>query len=263
VRTTGGLVWNASAPDPSTLDTEAEAELRAVYEEWVRPLRIDHVSAFSDDSSLGERIAETLAEGEGSQELYLNTELARSLSVNGELWSTPIKVLGRRDATEDAHWAALVFGSELLNELSEPEQMTLALKGHAVSPVTSFLAIEPGVRPSTDGLEETAFGVGGVGLGGIGVSGGGRDYVIGHGPRLDREGYLRDRLRRELTRCGGSPGSAYAEVETTLDEIVRVEVGGTRGVLFSAVADCLSEGAWALLLPSGFDEEDAQFRVEL
>lgn len=263
VRTTGGLVWNASAPDESTLDNEAEAELRSVYEEWVRPLRIDHVSTFSDDGTLSARVAETLAEGEGSQELYLDSEPARRLSVSGELWSTPIKVLARRDATQDAHWAALLFGTELLNELSEPEQMTLAFKGHAVTPVTSFLAIEPGVRPSTDGLEETAFGIGGIGLGGIGVGGGGRDYGIGHGPRLDREGFLRDRLRRELTRCGGNAGSAYAEVETTLDEIVRVQVGATRDSLLSAVADCLTEGAWALLLPSGFDEDNAQFRVEL
>ena len=32
--------------------------------------------------------------------------------------------------------------------------MVLARRGRAVSPVTSYLAIEPGVRPSTEGLEE-------------------------------------------------------------------------------------------------------------
>ena len=50
-------------------------------------------------------------------------------------------------------WSALVFGSNVLDELSEPEMMTLAMKGGAVSPVTSYLAIEPGVRPSTEGLD--------------------------------------------------------------------------------------------------------------
>ena len=31
--------------------------------------------------------------------------------------------------------------------------MVLARHGRAVSPVTSYLAIEPGVRPSTEGIE--------------------------------------------------------------------------------------------------------------
>ncbi len=36
--------------------------------------------------------------------------------------------------------------------------MVLARHGRAVSPVTSYLAIEPGVRPSTEGLNEGELG---------------------------------------------------------------------------------------------------------
>ena len=47
------------------------------------------------------------------------------------------------DADAAKRWAALVFGSHLLSTLSEDEMMVLARHGGAVSPVTSYLAIEP------------------------------------------------------------------------------------------------------------------------
>lgn len=261
VRTTGGVVWDASAPDEHSLSDNTHSELRSTYEEWVRPLRIDNISVFSNDASLSDKVPQTLAEGEGSEDLYLESALARSLSVNGELWSTPVKVLARQDAAQDAHWAALVFGSPVLYDLSEPEQMTLAVKGRAVSPVTSYLAIEPGVRPSTDGLTEVMTSGVGIGLGGMGVGGSGRG-IGRRGPKMDHEAYLLSELRPELVRCGGKLGSAFVSLETTLDEVVSVEVS-IQGQPDSAVFPCLSEAVWALDLPSGFDEANASFRVAL
>jgi hypothetical protein len=261
VRTTGGVVWDASAPDDPTPDAETQTELRSVYEEWVRPLRIDNLSAFASDTSLSEKVPTTLPEGDGSQELYLESSLARTVSVNGELWSTPIRVMARQNPSRDAHWAGLVFGSDLLHDLSEPEQMTLAMKGRAVSPVTSYLAIEPGVRPSTDGLEESSGE--GVGLGGIGVRGAHTVHASGRGPTIDHDAYLRDQLAPELLRCGGRLGSAYASIETTLDEIVEVETGATHQELSDAVAGCFHEAVWSLLLPAAFDQESAHFRVDI
>src|SRR6185503_12383532 len=108
-------------------------------------------------------------------------------------------------------WSALVFGSPLVWELSEPEMMTLALKGGAVSPVTSYLAIEPGVRPSTDGLEE------GRGFGHSARSPMlrmGATMVSNGSPQLDLQVWLQERLRPELLRCGGMPGSAVLDLET-------------------------------------------------
>jgi hypothetical protein len=261
VRTTGGVVWHASAPDQPVSSQDGDTELRDTYEEWVRPLRIDNISGFSEDGALSDKVPVTLAEGEGGQELYLESSLAHTLSLSGELWSTPIKLMARADPDDDAHWAALVFGSDLLYDLSEPEQMTLALKGRAVSPVTSYLAIEPGVRPSTEGLEELSGE--GIGLGGFGFRGRGVGCVFGHGPALDREAYLREQLGPELLRCGGKAGSAYVDLETTLDEIVQVQAGAQQPTLDNAVSDCLRESVWALMLPAGFDEAYASFHVEL
>jgi hypothetical protein len=260
VRATGGVVWRASAPDEPTI-LRNDPELRRTYEEWVRPLRIDNISALADDGTLSEKVPTTLAEGEGSQELYLHSSLARSVAVSGELWSSPIRVMARHEVKEDSHWAAIVFGTDLLESLSEPEQMTLALRGRAVSPVTSYLAIEPGVRPSTEGLERNGRLAFGIGLGGTGRLGG--VAVSSRAPAVDREAYLREQLEAERRRCGGAVGSASLHVETTLDEIVQVQIRAAIGTLDSAVADCLREAVWALLLPPGFDEDNASFHLDL
>ena len=64
-----------------------------------------------------------------------------------------------------------------MNGLSESEMMVLAKHGRAVSPVTSYLAVEPGVRPSTEGIEfHTVLGADGEGtifLGNLGTFGSG------------------------------------------------------------------------------------------
>lgn len=261
-RSTGGVVWQARAPDDAKDAARLRDDLYEVYEEWARPKRIDHLSCFSQDGAIADNLPDTLAEGEGSQDLYLASTLARSLSVAGELWSTPIQVMARQEPAQDARWAALVFGSALVDSLSEPEMMTLALRGRAVSPVTSYLAIEPGVRPSTEGLTELEGS--GIGLGGISVGHyGGGDGAYGHGPQLDRQAFLESELRPELARCGGKAGTAYVDLETTRDEIVEVKLSSTQAPLDDAVASCVDEAVWALLLPAAFDEEFAQFRVEL
>ena len=44
--------------------------------------------------------------------------------------------------------------------------------------MTSYLAIEPGVRPSTEGFgDEEAYGVGGLGMVGTGSGGGGAGHA--------------------------------------------------------------------------------------
>jgi hypothetical protein len=72
--------------------------------------------------------------------------------------------------------AAFVFGEDRHGELSREEMLALAFFGRAVSPVTSYLAIEPGVRPSRIGIVGRGEGSGtGAGFGaGSGRMGGGR-----------------------------------------------------------------------------------------
>lgn len=195
----------------------------------------------------------------GLAELYVDARGTQSLNVSGELWATPLRATARPDASRQELWSALVFGSEAMFELNEQEQMTLALKGRAVSPVTSYLAIEPGVRPSTEGLTEQESGrtvrAPRVRMGGTRTS--------SRAPHLDLQDFLTTRLRPELERCGGAAGDAYVDIETTRDEIVHVELTSNAGPLDPQLSACFTESTWALLLPSAFHEDFASFRVEL
>jgi hypothetical protein len=166
LRPNGGLVWNASA----SVESDAR-ELRQVFEEWARPVRLDNLVVYSPELSLQtnlEALPKTLDEGQGLENLGLEHAAAPWLALEGELWTTPVRASLGADAKQEKLWSALVFGSGVLGALSEPEMMTLARRGKAVSPVTSHLAIEPGVRPSTEGLDHGGGGFGeGIGLGSV------------------------------------------------------------------------------------------------
>src|SRR4029079_13407765 len=92
-------------------------------------------------------------EGEAIERLEIDRETVRWAKLEGKLWGKRVEHRLSPDAGEARLWAALVVGSNLLDDLAEPEMMVLARRGRAVSPVTSYLAIEPGVRPSTEGID--------------------------------------------------------------------------------------------------------------
>lgn len=257
-RATGGLVWNASATDFA----DAASAQREIYEEWVRPLRIDHLSLFSSDFPLGasEAPPDVLVEGQGYSRLFLASNAVSWLRVEGELWSKPIQQVIHVDPAASKRWAALAFGSELQHGLTESEMMTLALLGGAVSPVTSYLAIEPGVRPSTEGLDWGG-GVGsGFGAGAPRVRMGATSVSPKVKP-LDREKWLRDEISAGWQACGGT-GSASVTLETTKEEVVDV----TRAALDTpdAVLErCLREAVWDLMLPAEFRDEWNSWTIDL
>ncbi|MGC4087981.1 MAG: VWA domain-containing protein [Polyangiaceae bacterium] len=260
-RATGGLVWQAMAP---ALDVSSDA-LATTYEEWARPLRIDRLGAYSDDAALTESLGlDTLAEGEGRDVLFVSNRSTHTLSVSGELWSTPIRVSAPNDTGPSTRWAALAFGTNVFEQLDPSEMMELALRGRAVSPVTSFLAIEPGVRPSRDGLDGDEVGLA-LGASNSSACGSVSCPAGGSAPYMDTQAYLEARLRPDYARCGGVPGSAVLDLETTRAEVVHVaaRARGERAVADAKVLSCAREAAWALLLPPGFREEWAAFAVEL
>ena len=130
--------------------------------------------------------------------------------------------------------------------------MILARAGGAVSPVTSYLAIEPGVRPSTEGLDENEGGRGeGIGLGGIGTIG----YGAGGGGSgwspPDYAALLTERLEEGVGRCGAQ-GRAHLDVETTRVEIVDVTARVKDDDRARTVARCVEEVAWGVELPAEF-----------
>ena len=259
---TGGLVWNVEVD----LDEPREA-LRVAFEELARPLRIDHLTVSVpplDDPQIP--VPDVLDEGQGLEALALVDESVEHLRIEGELWSMPVRETVFPDATEGRRWAALAFGSEVFRDLTEEEMLPLALYGRAVSPVTSYLAIEPGVRPSTEGLDHGDVGLigrgGSCGMGsGIGIGGG----SLGFGNRDPRQELLERRVRAALDACGGKAFGVRVTLETTLDEIVEVGRVTVRG---QAAADpvldtCLHDGVWAIELSPIFADEWKRWVVDL
>ena len=199
-----------------------------------------------------------MLEGEGFVASRIVRKSLGGLRVAGELWAEPITATLSVSEDENRRWAALVFGSEHLFEISEDEMAGLARRGHAVTPVTSLLAIEPGVRPSTEGLEH-----GGLGLTGSGNGGGGRGVGIGLGQvgraRFDGRRFFVEALASQWKRCGGK-GEAALVIETTLREVAEIrEVTGDG----EGPRRCLSEAAWALDLPDGFRTAHQEWSVTL
>jgi hypothetical protein len=258
-RKSGGLVWSAAATEAS----DARDAQRDVYEEWARPLRIDHLALFSSDFPLGaegEAPPNTLPEGEGYSRSFIAERATSWLRVEGELWSKPVERVLHVDPAASKRWAALTFGNELRESLSEPEMMKLALMGGAVSPVTSYLAIEPGVRPSTEGLDWE--GGGGTGFGsGLGRLRMGATTVSSGTRPLDREKWLRNEIGAGWRACGGS-GAAGVTLETTKAEVVDV----TRTSIETpdpVLERCLAEAVWDLALPSEFSEDWNSWSIDV
>ncbi len=257
---TGGVVWQIGTHAGVPRD-----DMHATFEELARPLRIDHleISAPPLDDPQAE-IPEMLEEGQGLEALAIVGVPVEHLHLRGQLWSAPLQHTVRPDDDAGRRWAALVFGSELLEELDEQEMMALALHGGAVSPVTSYLAIEPGVRPSTEGLDwgEGTTGMGSVGLFGQG-GGGGIGIGIGTAGPDTRQELLERRVREALGACGGHRLGAHLELETTLEEIVEVDHVELRGSADAAIKACLEAGMWATMLPSEFGDDLRRWVVDL
>lgn len=260
VRVTGGLVWRAGA----SADPDDRAAMARAYEEWARPTRLEKVAvrAAGLDAEALAFFPTELPEGAGLEHHEIHKAPVSEVEITGELWAKPVGAVFRPDAAQGKIWSALVFGSDLLWNLTEAEMMPLAMRGGAVSPVTSYLAIEPGVRPSTEGLDwVTGEGGGGrgegIGLGSIGT--------IGHGSGLapDRERFLRDALEQAFQRCPAGAKTATVSLETTSDEVVDVPAVQLGGAPDAAVIKCLEEAAWELTLPGSFVEAWARYDVRV
>ncbi len=117
-----------------------------------------------------------------------------------------------------------------------------------MSPVTSYLAIEPGVRPSTEGLtlDESS---GGLGISGIGEGGGGMGYGSSHGALggssgFDPEAFLQKQVAAKWEHCKGEVGKATVSLETHYVEVadVTIKLDDPEPEKY----DCLNEAAWSL-----------------
>jgi hypothetical protein len=250
-----GVLWYANAP--LAWDDDEQHDLgHDVFEELARPVRVDQlalrVAGLPTDVDCCSWYDQTLVEGEGITELMVVETQASALSkliVDGVVWNTPLHETAKPSAAEGDRWSAFVFGTDVLWQLSEPEMMKLAMRGRAVSPVTSYLAIEPGVRPSTEGLE--VWETGGLGLSGVGGGGSGTGIGIGSWqPSFDKQAWLEGELRDGWVRCGGRGSVGTVALETQTDEIL--EVALTQKSADAKLQACMEQVTWSVELPGEF-----------
>lgn len=251
----GGVLLQVTGVSAAAHDAK---QLRRVALGLVRPVRIDHfkVSGFSGDGF--SEVPEQLQEGTGLRKMNLLAAAPRRLVLSGKIWARPIKRRLRASAAFSRTTAALVFSSGQHTSLSPAEMLRVARHGRAVSPVTSYLAIEPGVRPSTEGLglmgDEVGetYGLGGLGLVGTGRGGGGVHNDMGQ----EVGAVVRRCLKRHRPPRGWS---ATLSVETTLHEIVDVSLKSPQ----RALDRCIVEGTWTVRLPRSYHQAHQVHKVSL
>jgi len=231
----------------SDLPGEREKDVDAITLGLVRPIRIDH---FGVQGVAFDGLPEVLEEGDGIREMVLLAEQAPvEVTLTGKIWARPFRRPVRATLPFSRATAAFVFSHDLHHELSEEEQLRVARIGRAVSPVTSYLAIEPGVRPSRIGFAR------GVGYGSLGGSHRGRAAYMRVGSvKPDLKQLLAAGVQACLAQHRPAPGwQVRITVETTYDEVVDV----TSGDKPSPLRDCFSEAAWALRLPALTAQRDS------
>jgi subtilisin-like proprotein convertase family protein len=205
--------------------------------ELVRPTRIEDakVTGFDLDSPF-------LHEGDGVRLMIDTAEqpAPERVTLTGRMWSDPVSREIAVTRAFSVATAAFVFGSDEHQSLSPEEQMTVAMMGHAVSPVTSFVAAEPGTRPSPIGL---ARGYGTIGSGRYGTIGHGYGAGMGMGwPAIDWASIV-DASGCMASEKPSAPWTISLSLETTRMEIVDV-TANTPG----SMARCLAETAWKVKL---------------
>ena len=231
------------------LPAKEEKALPPIALELVRPTRIESV-AVTGGFTLE---ADVLHEGAGVRLFAKTADAPKHVKLTGMLWSDPIVKELEADAAFSRATAAFVFGADEHQELTPAEMMTVAMMGRAVSPVTSYVAAEPGTRPSTAGFQNGMIGTGRYGTIGHG-SGTGSGYGIGRNRRPSIDVETEACLRAHPQKTGWH---VTLQIETTKDEIVDVAGPG------DPLGGCLVETAWTVRLGSEFYESREHYTVEL
>ncbi len=216
----------------------------------VRPVRIDHFAIGGLDLVNGkydQSIPAVLDEGAGLRVVVAAATAPDKVELTGMIWGDKFRRVVTADAAFSKAAAAWVFSEDDHQDLSHEEMMTVAMMGKAVSPVTSYLATEPGVRPSVIGLEEGLAGFGvGSGMGGMGMSGVGGVPLPPPDPMTLLARAAAACVKRHQPAAGWA---VHLDMETTGHEVVDVVPGAGAT---TPVGACLLEAVWALPLPTSY-----------
>ncbi|MBN2360077.1 MAG: VWA domain-containing protein [Deltaproteobacteria bacterium] len=233
--------------------------------ELVRPTRIDGFRVVTEDGverAIGAPAA--LREGVGLRHASLQAARVSHVTLQGRIWAEPFVRVVPIDASFSGEvLPALLFGTDLHSGLERVELLRAAIAGRAVSPVTSYLSVEPGTRPSREGFEPESGGMSGFGSGGGGFGGkAGLGVNIVQGA-VDRQALLTELAQRAAAPCLARWPLAEPlaiEVECTYAEIVDLLVDDWPARELLA---CVEEALWAIALPPAFSEERDQFSIAI
>ena len=226
----------------------------------VRPMRIDGLALRGVDLTSGnydETIPTALEEGAGVRVVVDAATAADTVELTGMIWGDRFRRVVRADGAFSRAAAAWVFSEDDHQGLTPAEMMTVALMGRAVSPVTSYLAVEPGVRPSVVGLDHEV-SMSGLGFGG--GSGSGQGFGVGGAAPPNPMTLVAEAARQCVRQWKPAAGwLVKLTLETTRDEVVDVvPVAGAE----LPIAACLVEAVWALRLPGSFRDERHVYPLE-
>ena len=178
--------------------------------------------------------------------------------LTGKIWAEDFRRVVRHSTHFDEATAAFVFSEDEHHDLSEEEMLRVAFKGRAVSPVTSYLAVEPGVRPSWDGLEGRTTGAG-LRLQQSRQAGAREIRAAGARIAPDLPAELAPGVRACATKHGLAKGwTVELDVETTWREIVDVQLSSSHGTDAEA---CITEAVWETRLGAASWAERESHRV--
>lgn len=237
----------------------ADKELAAGVLGLVRPVSIDNLAVDLGDPERLPELPSALREGEGLRVMVRRAAAPRSVVITGAIWSEPLRRVVQTTHAFDQATAAFVFSEDEHQDLTDAEMMRVALFGRAVSPVTSYLATEPGVRPSTIGL-------GGLGLLGTGHGGGGSGAgMVGGVSHLGKPWTLAELAAEGLAACKTAhpPVRGWSldlEVETTSQEIVDILAKRSTS---ASLDRCVVEAIWQIELTWNFTDERATHPLTL
>lgn len=224
----------------------------------VRPVQLDSFAIEGFDLSEGnydDTIPATLREGAGLRLVVRSKDAPAKVTLTGMIWGDRYRKVVSADAAFSKAAAGWVFSEDDHHDLSNEEMMKVAMMGRAVSPVTSYVAFEPGTRPSTIGLER--FGVGGLGSVGYGSGGGSLGTRMRTPP--DPMPLVAAAAQRCVERLHPPAGwSVRLTMESTYDEVVDVVVDDGSS---SPLVTCLTDAVWAANLTDDFDLERETFTL--
>ena len=248
-----GIFANLDGPD------RAGKDLTRLVLGLVRPVQIDGflIKGFDlKDGAYDDTIPAVLREGAGLRLVVRARTAPSRVELTGMIWGDRFKRVVTTDAAFSKAAAAWVFAEDDHGELSPDEMMKVAMMGKAVSPVTSYVAFEPGTRPSTIGLigrggEEMG---GGFGFGHGGAAGGGIGRV-----RPDPMALVATAAKKCVAIHTPVAGwQVVVALESTYDEVVDVV---TETAAAPALTSCLVEAVWAVQLTSAYDEPRDTFTL--